>query len=871
MPYIRNKRTGETIFVPDEQPQSGPISVPIGPQDPAMQYRAPAAELDLEAKRANINNDAQRISLEQQRLQSAQQASARSASNEAARLAADRQKLTADLYQKGLRIGANGQPEQIPGWAPPLSATNSPRISAKERADAIAGYESGAALDRIVAQLDTQYKAGPGATSGIKGLWDYLPTTANQQFDKTGSAARGIVGSALGFTGGQLNTATEAEQAVGPYLPNSWDRDATILDKIARLRAVATDARKRSTMILGGVPDSNGNVTPLPTRNPLNETFMGGVGSPSAAGAGATQGGSPVAKEYQDAHAAFIAQNLGSPSFADDYVKFRVENDQKYGFGSDIEGYRNFANTISNSKNMQGRTINPTIPPVAKPLSSVDQFRNNMVSNPVGAGIAGAADAGGFGVPSMLAPQQMSALGDQNPTAMALGQVAGSIVGTGALGKAGGMGLNTLARGAPRLAAAARNASPFARSLATDAAYSGIYGANTGQDPLASAVMGAIGSAAGQGVGAGLGRATAGVMRSAPAQALRARGIPMTIGQQMGGFAKSVEDALTSLPGVGDLVNARRLEGLRAFNQQALNEAGQPIGANVTQTGEEGVSSLLEQIGNSYDQATAGAQVPLDAQFWQDLNNVALAYRKLPPDYAARFGTAMDNRVGPIAQAGEMTGDAYQQAIRGIKGYRASADKAAPGFEQDYRDALTLAQDALTGQMQRGGGSQVVDGLSRSDQAYRMAKTISEAVKAARNGSRSGEVQTFTPSQLVDAGTKSQTKFGGKRPFAGLADAGQKVLPSALPDSGTAKRLMQAGIGAGGVGAAYGLGDAETAAKTAGVLGLLGLGGTKTGQRALEKLLFERPDVLKRAGRAIGKRKGLFGTATLPFMIENGN
>jgi len=806
----------------------------------------------------------------------AAEAAARSAANDAARLAADRQKMTADLYQKGLRIGVNGQPEPIPGWSPPLSATSAPRISAKERADAIAGYQSGAALDRIVSQLETQFKAGPGATSGIQGLWDYLPTTANQQFDKTGNAARGIVGSALGFTGGQLNTATEAEQAVGPYLPNSSDRDATILDKMARLRALAEDARRRSTAILGGVPDANGNVTPLPTHNPLNETFMGGVGAPSAAGAGATQGGMPVAKEYQDAHAAFIAQNLGNPNFADDYVKFRVENDQKYGFGSDIEGYRNFANTIS--KNMQGRTINPTIPPVAKPLSSVDQFRNNLVSNPIGAGVAGVADAGGFGVPSMLAPQQMSALGDQNPVPMTLGQVAGSIMGTSALGKAGSMGLNSLARGAPSLANAARNASPFARSLATDAAYSGIYGANTGQDPLLSAGVGAAGSAAGQGVGVGLGRLTAGATRSLPVRMLRNRGIPMTIGQQLGGFTKSAEDAMTSLPGVGDLVNARRLEGLRAFNQQALNEAGQPVGAKVSKIGEEGVSGLMDQIGNSYDQATAGVRVPLDPQFAQDLNNVALAYRKLPADYASRFGTAMDNRVGPIAQAGEMTGDTYQQAVRGIKGYRASADKAAPGFEQDYRDALTLAQDALTSQMQRGGGASVTEGLSRADQAYRMAKTISEAVKAARNGGGSGEVQTFTPSQLVNAGTKSQTKYGGKRPFATLADAGQRVLPSKLPDSGTAKRMLTAAIptalggSAAGGGIGYMTGDtAQGAGAGAALAALLAAGGTKTGQRALEKLLFERPAVLKRAGRAIGKRKGLFGTATLPFLIENGN
>ncbi|MFZ8942622.1 MAG: DUF6324 family protein, partial [Gemmobacter sp.] len=46
--------------------------------------------------------------------------------------------------------------------------------------------------------------------------------------------------------------------------------------------------------------------------------------------------------------------------------------------------------------------------------------------------------------------------------------------------------------------------------------------------------------------------------------------------------------------------------------------------------------------------------------------------------------------------------ESYQQAFRGLKGSRSSAAGAAPGFEQEYRDALTQAMDALTGQMQRG-------------------------------------------------------------------------------------------------------------------------------------------------------------------------
>lgn len=861
MPYIRNKRTGETVFVPDE-PQAAPTGIPVGPQDPTMGYKAPQAAADLQRTQAGIANDGARLDIARQQL--------------------NLQRDQANKPPAGYRFKADGTLEPIPGGpADPrtLQAATKPALTAKERADAIAGYQSGSQLDRIVNQLEEQYKVGPGSTSWARGFLDYLPLTENQQFDRTGNAARGIVGSALGFTGGQLNTATEAEAAVGPYLPQSSDRDATILDKIARLKALAGDARNRSAAILGGVPDQNGVVTPqLPAgaRNAMEQTFLTQGPGPAAAGAGATIGGQAIPQAYQDEHAKFIAQNLGSPTFADDYVAFRVAKDQENGFGSNPEDYRNYATAIS--RQPAGSTLNTAIPPVPKQLSGVEQFRNNLVSNPTGAMVAGAADAGGFGIPSMLAGDQMSAIGDQNPLAMVVGQVGGSIFGAGALGKAGKMGIDGLSRGLPRLAQTASKASPFARSLATDAAYSGIYGANTGQDPLMSAGLGAVGSTAGQGVGKALGTALAGPRLSRAVQALRSRGIPMTTGQQIGGFAKSAEDAMTSLPGIGDLVNARRLEGLQALNREAFSEAGQPVGARVSQIGEEGVAGLMDQIGNSYDQATAGVRVPLDPQFNADLGNVAQASRMLPPDYAGRFATAMDNRVGPIAQAGEMTGDAYQQAVRGLKGYRASAGQAAPGFEGDYRDALSLAQDALTGQMQRGGGAGVVDGLSRADQAYRMTKVLQDAVRSAKGGSGSGEVQTFTGSQLQNAGYKAQSKFPGKRPFAALADNAQRVLPSKVPDSGTAKRMLTAALptaiggSAAGGGIGYMAGDTSQGAGTGAALAvLLAAGGTKAGQKALQKLLIDRPAVLKKVGRSIGKRKGLFGTASLPLLIEGNN
>lgn len=55
MGYIRNKRTGEVVFVPDQQPS--PQGVPIGPQDPAAPYRGQQAATGIQAQQAGIGKD----------------------------------------------------------------------------------------------------------------------------------------------------------------------------------------------------------------------------------------------------------------------------------------------------------------------------------------------------------------------------------------------------------------------------------------------------------------------------------------------------------------------------------------------------------------------------------------------------------------------------------------------------------------------------------------------------------------------------------------------------------------------------------------------------------------------------------------------
>ena len=222
-----------------------------------------------------------------------------------------------------------------------------------------------------------------------------------------------------------------------------------------------------------------------------------------------------------------------------------------------------------------------------------------------------------------------------------------------------------------------------------------------------------------------------------------------------------------------------------------------------------------------------------------------------------------------------MSGKDYQQAMRAMKATRANPPQRFQGFEQDYRDAVSGAMGALEGAMRRGGGDNVIAGLDAANAANKGLKTLQSAVERARNGTRSGEVGIFAPSQLSDAVAMSERKYGANA-LKGLAQDGQRVLPSTVPNSGTADRLAQMALpGAGAAALGGGVGfysggveGAQTGTGTALALGaLLALGGTKAGQKTLAAAINERPNALRQLGVGTRKRKGLFGAAALPVVL----
>ena len=849
MPWQQNKKTGAWREIDEngrptgrtapatttQAPQGRVLTVPQSPEKARQEQRQ--AHNDA----INQANDAERIRLDQERA------------------AREEAKFKADLAEKGMMQTPDGQIVPIPGWKP--------RLTAAEQADQDARIN---ALNSLVQQINRVQElgnSGPLASDGmISAIGDYLPTSSNKRFDTAGAqlSQQGLAAFRVPGTGTVSDRdAIMFDRGNLPQASNFDSANQEILDGLRR--RTEEEYRSRGLPMPKWVLPNGREVN-----NALDQVYLR-PDQRAAVGFGETERQTQVPPEMQAEWQAYMGQYHNGQMDPDAYAAFRIQLEKKYGYNPEPgrdQLYREEAQKFNDYYNAGYRDVAPMPGPIEK-MSNADIIKNSLANNPLTVFAANTADAATLGVPTLLdrtfGANKMALLNEANPNSALVGQVAGSIAGGGALNK---LGSAAAKRFLPALLQGGKGAAA-ARGIAGDVAYSTIYGTNTGGDPIESALLGGIGGALGRGVGVVAGAAAGGVARSPAAQKLASLGVPMTAGQNLGGFAKAVEDRLMSVPWVGDAVGRRRMESFQGFNRAALNEAGAPIGATVNDTGERGLQQLLDQTGQAYDNATAGARVPLDPQFSQDMMAARALGDALPPDLAQKFGAAVDNRAMPVAVAGELTGDTYQQAMRGFKGYK--AETVRPGFEADYRDAISGVQDAFKGQMMRGGGADVVEKLGKADQAYRMAKVLEDAQGRAINGTGSGATNIFTPAQLNLAARANAKKFGGQRPFSQLAEAGQEVLPSKIPDSGTAGRMTQLLLPAALGGAGYATGGTDGAGYTLGLLALLRGGASKAGQKAINKALFDRPDSLKALGTAINKRKGLFGAAAIPLMLEANN
>ena len=299
--------------------------------------------------------------------------------------------------------------------------------------------------------------------------------------------------------------------------------------------------------------------------------------------------------------------------------------------------------------------------------------------------------------------------------------------------------------------------------------------------------------------------------RIAPPQAtLAARGVQMTPGQAVGGFAKSAEDIAQSFPILGHFIQNARTRSLKSFNEATINQALEPIGRRVPKTIEPGTDTIRwasSRAGRAFDDVLDRIPaVAFDPELKVALNTIATEARKNPAVWSQFEPILMENVRKPFSTAGRLEGAEIQKIgsdlARRARGYKRSDEFDKRELGHLFDDMRMALSDAIERQYPA-----EAPALQAARKSWAMLTRIEQAA-----GRRVGSEGIFTPADLL---TASRSQAGGIRRggvpaefahgdalFQKWGTYAQRVLPSKIPDSGTAGRLLAADIAGGlaGVG-----------------------------------------------------------------------
>lgn len=354
--------------------------------------------------------------------------------------------------------------------------------------------------------------------------------------------------------------------------------------------------------------------------------------------------------------------------------------------------------------------------------------------------------------------------------------------------------------GAAVIPAAIATLAPGGQSLAGSIGYGALHGAlspvGTGDSVGMNALMGGLGGGAGYAVP----NALASIARPNVQPAQRTMidaGVTLTPGQRLGGGWKRAEDALTSMPVVGDVIRNAQLRSTQGFNAAVANRALAPIGAALPagKVGREAVAYVEQKLGDAYDSVLRRVgTISKDAAFDAEIGSLEASVKAstMPADVQGQFITAIKNQIGNKFQGqGVMTSQTFKDA-EGELG-RLASKYAGDGSvdKQLLGDALQEAQASLRRLLERSAGPDVASDAKAANAGWAQFKRMQRA--AGMQGSRDGMFSAEAYQNSVRAMDPSKDKAAFARGTAlgqDLSDPAVNVLGRTVPDSGTPFRTL---------------------------------------------------------------------------------
>jgi hypothetical protein len=365
-----------------------------------------------------------------------------------------------------------------------------------------------------------------------------------------------------------------------------------------------------------------------------------------------------------------------------------------------------------------------------------------------------------------------------HPTATAIGEIGGEAVSP------------------PNLALAAIPGGGVAKAALTGAASAAMAptaGDDFWSDKKRQIALGLVGGGVGGGAANIAGKVIAPPMRAA-AQKLRDAGVSITPGQMIGGVARRAEEAAKSFPILGSFIRGAEGRGFESFNRAVINQALEPIGKSLPKDLEGGargqVSYAAHALDAAYDRILPKMTFREDPGVIADLDSLRTLVKEMPAAQVEQFSNILQNRLAQrLGSQGNMDGQTLNQVWSELGNlastYRTSSDAAQRQLGTALEETRSIIHQALT----RQNPPELVKELENTRAAYAMLARIETAANR-----RAGSSGFFSPLDLLSA-IRSGDRTVRHRAFSHgdalmqkFAQAGQDVLSSKLPDSGTPER-----------------------------------------------------------------------------------
>jgi hypothetical protein len=354
----------------------------------------------------------------------------------------------------------------------------------------------------------------------------------------------------------------------------------------------------------------------------------------------------------------------------------------------------------------------------------------------------------------------------------------------------------------------ARLAGMGVKGLKNIATQGGLYGFGASEgDPVERLPDTALSTA----ISTGLGKALPPVTEKA--KELIKQGVPLTLGQSVGGGIRKLEEGIKSIPFLGDPIVGAEIRATQGFNKATFSKVLEPLkkyGVDPKKqlagkkTGNELYKTAENIISNGYEKLKPKLKFPTRDELQSVYDDVILRQADtMPKSVNNQFLQDMDNIVYKnFSPDGSLSGEGFKKIQSGlreqIKGYISSGDQVTRNYADSYDKVLEALTDTLVKN-----NPKYAPQLNDLDFSFKMLNIVGKAVE--KGGTRQG---TFTPNQLMgasrmaDVGKNKKSFRKGEALMQGMANEGQN-LNLTLPDSGTATRQLVTGglLNLGGAGA----------------------------------------------------------------------